>query len=585
MKTAKSKLQCFKALFLLASVISLTSVSLAAEDIWTKKADMPTARYFLGSCAVDGKIYAIGGAPQPHVPLSVVEAYDPPTDTWTRKASMPVAKAGLGTSVVDGKIYAIGGGGGARSTYEYDPATDTWARKADIPTARDFLTTSVVNGKIYAIGGATSTSGPAFRTVEEYDPATDTWARKADLPEPRYLHAASVVDGKIYIITGSWQAYTASRAVYEYDPATDTWERKADAPTVGSWLSASEVDGRIYVIGIGEDVFPKGVEEYDPATDTWTTRRDMPTARAGLSTCELNGKIYAVGGTATTAYNGLATVEEYYPNPPPLVDFNGDGIVDIKDLLRLIESWGQDDALCDIAPLPSGDGIVDVLDLELLMSYWGQSVDDPTLMSHWTLDESEGSVACDSAGVNDALLFGGPVWQPEGGRVGGALMLDGVDNHVFAEYVLNPADGPFSVFAWIQGGAPGQAIISQANGTGGVETWLSIDAVSGCLVTDLVSPPLGRFITQPLGSQTIISDGQWHHVGFVWEGAYRSLYVDGVEVAKDATAQNPLKSATGGLYIGAGKNLEAGTFFSGLIDDVRIYNVALSAEKIEALAQ
>jgi hypothetical protein len=41
----------------------------------------------------------------------------------------------------------------------------------------------------------------------------------------------------------------------------------------------------------------------------------------------------------------------------------------------------------------------------------------------------------------------------------------------------------------------------------------------------------------------------------------------------------------GGLYIGTDKTLEATTFFSGLIDDVRIYNVALTAEEIEALAQ
>jgi hypothetical protein len=37
------------------------------------------------------------------------------------------------------------------------------------------------------------------------------------------------------------------------------------------------------------------------------------------------------------------------------------------------------------------------------------------------------------------------------------------------------------------------------------------------------------------------------------------------------------------LYIGTGKNLEPGSFFSGLIDDVRIYNVALSAEEIEKI--
>ena len=56
-------------------------------------------------------------------------------------------------------------------------------------------------------------------------------------------------------------------------------------------------------------------------------------------------------------------------------DFNGDGTVDIKYLLRIIESWGQDDPAVDIAPPPFGDGIVDAVDLELLMSYWEQPVE------------------------------------------------------------------------------------------------------------------------------------------------------------------------------------------------------------------
>jgi len=47
----------------------------------------------------------------------------------------------------------------------------------------------------------------------------------------------------------------------------------------------------------------------------------------------------------------------------------------------------------------------------------------------------------------------------------------------------------------------------------------------------------------------------------------------------------PLKVSDGGLYIGAEKMLEAGSFFSGLIDDVRIYNRALSTEDIEELAR
>jgi hypothetical protein len=47
------------------------------------------------------------------------------------------------------------------------------------------------------------------------------------------------------------------------------------------------------------------------------------------------------------------------------------------------------------------------------------------------------------------------------------------------------------------------------------------------------------------------------------------MYVDGIEVIRTATS--PILPATGDLQIGAGKNLEAGAFWSGMIDDVRIY--------------
>jgi hypothetical protein len=169
--------------------------------------------------------------------------------------------------------------------------------------------------------------------------------------------------------------------------------------------------------------------------------------------------------------------------------------------------------------------------------------------------------------------------------VAGALQFDGIDDYVSTDFVLNPSLGEFTVFAWVKGGAPGQAIISQLNGTGNGNTWLGLDASDGYLMTGLVSPSAGWVAIKPLVSESGISDGQWHHIGFVWDGSYRILYYDGIQVAKDTAAQNPLKPADGGLHIGAGKTLSAGTFFSGLIDDVRIYDRALSAEEIAALAQ
>ena len=77
-----------------------------------------------------------------------------------------------------------------------------------------------------------------------------------------------------------------------------------------------------------------------------------------------------------------------------------------------------------------------------------------------------------------------------------------------------------------------------------------------------------------LGSEAVITDGNWHRIGFVWDGSCRRLYVDGVLVAEDE--QDNLDISVNGLYFGTDKTMEPGTFFSGLIDDIRIYNRAVN---------
>ncbi len=254
----------------------------------------------------------------------------------------------------------------------------------------------------------------------------------------------------------------------------------------------------------------------------------------------------------------------------PIVDFNGDGIVDGADMCIVVDHWGEYYPLCDIGPTPLGDGVVDVQDLIVLAEHLFEDVNDPTLVAHWALDETEGSIVYDSVAANDAVVIGEPVWQPAGGAVDGALAFDGIDDYVSTPFILDPSDGAFSVFAWLKGGAAGQVIISQTGGA----NWLLADPSEGRLRTSLSRPAGGRSAPQPLISEFVITDGNWHHVGFVWDGSNRMLYVDDVEVARDT--QVGLESSEGGLYIGAGKNLEPGSFFSGLIDDVRIYDRAIT---------
>ena len=249
----------------------------------------------------------------------------------------------------------------------------------------------------------------------------------------------------------------------------------------------------------------------------------------------------------------------------PIVDFNGDEAVDAADMLIFTDNLYTHRTLCDIAPLPLGDGYIDAKDLRVLAEHLDPG--DPSLIAHWPLDETEGDVAYDGAGYSDGIVTGACTWQPAGGCMEGALAFDGT-TAIVADHVLNPSDGPFSVLAWIKGGAPGQVIISQADGA----NWLVIDAVTGTLATELVAPA-GRFTVSPLVSDTILTDDTWHRIAFTWDGALRTLYVDDMVVAADV--QDSLAGCSGDLIIGCGADQSPGSSFYGLIDDVRIYNRAV----------
>jgi hypothetical protein len=240
------------------------------------------------------------------------------------------------------------------------------------------------------------------------------------------------------------------------------------------------------------------------------------------------------------------------------------------------------------APPPFGDGIVDALDLYIAFEHFTQDplpidpVEAFGMEAHWTFDETEGATAHDSAGDHNGILNNNPQWQPSMGWQGGALQFDGMDDFVGVPFVVNPGPRAFSVFAWVKGAAPGQVILSQEGGM----NWLLADQAIGALRTELTAPSTsgrGGIVIGPslVGSEPI-TDGQWHSIGLVWDTTNRTLYVDGHEVARDMIST--IESAGGDLHIGAGANLAADSFFTGLIDDVRIFKRAISTAEISSLA-
>jgi hypothetical protein len=110
-------------------------------------------------------------------------------------------------------------------------------------------------------------------------------------------------------------------------------------------------------------------------------------------------------------------------------------------------------------------------------------------------------------------------------------------------------------------------ILSQLDG----DNWLGTDAANGFLMTELRGS--GRD-SRTLCSETVIADGNWHHIGFAWNGIDRRLYVDNLIVAEDTQA-GELQDSAGGLNIGCNKDITLGTFWTGLVDDIRIYHRAV----------
>lgn len=72
---------------------------------------------------------------------------------------------------------------------------------------------------------------------------------------------------------------------------------------------------------------------------------------------------------ASRGWGGYGKNDIWQVNFIPIVDFNGDGIVDADDVCIMIDNWHTNSTLCDIAPLPLGDGFVDVQDLIVIAKH------------------------------------------------------------------------------------------------------------------------------------------------------------------------------------------------------------------------
>jgi len=206
-----------------------------------------------------------------------------------------------------------------------------------------------------------------------------------------------------------------------------------------------------------------------------------------------------------------------------------------------------------------------------------------SLIALWKLDEPGGNVARDSAGDNNGTLVGDPQWRTDAGKIDGALEFDGDGDYVKinGESDFDITD-QITVSAWIkvsQFDKEWQAVIAKGDSAWRIQRNQTEDSLEfACSGLKIPSgTPWGN-----LYGQRSVNDGQWHHIVGVYDGSKMYLIIDG-DVDSSQPASGRINMNNQPVFIGENSE-QSGRFWNGLIDDVRVYNYALSKEEVAALS-
>ena len=208
----------------------------------------------------------------------------------------------------------------------------------------------------------------------------------------------------------------------------------------------------------------------------------------------------------------------------------------------------------------------------------GTNAADPSLIGWWKLDEGAGTTVADASGRRHNGLFveGTPEWVD--GMYGKALKFDGVNKVEIPDHADFHLEDAVSVALWANPEAvqveDAKFFIKQKSGY--YPYCLQYDGNSQTIYAN-VSSDSAQFNTKP---RLANFPGQWAHLCFTYDGNALILYKDGEEVAR-VDASGKLRQNDLSLTIGGRLNQTSSNNFKGIIDDVRLYNRALTQEEIK----
>ncbi len=201
----------------------------------------------------------------------------------------------------------------------------------------------------------------------------------------------------------------------------------------------------------------------------------------------------------------------------------------------------------------------------------------PGLVGAYALSEGTGLQTADSSGSANGGTLSGATWAAAG-KYGGGLAFDGTNDWVTVPDAasLDLTTG-LTLEAWVRPttNSSWRTVMLKEHGS---------TLAYGLYSAATSSRPMGVVLTggsqQKLSGPTALTLNTWTHLALTYDGAQMRLYVNGTQRASKAVT-GAAPNSTGALRIG-GNNVWKSEWFSGSLDELRVYNRALSAAEVQA---
>jgi prepilin-type N-terminal cleavage/methylation domain-containing protein len=188
-------------------------------------------------------------------------------------------------------------------------------------------------------------------------------------------------------------------------------------------------------------------------------------------------------------------------------------------------------------------------------------------VSEWKFDEGAGTTTADTVGTNSGTLANFNFDLTSGWRSGssclsgGCLQFDGTDDYVLISSSIS-TNPPISVSLWFN-----------TKITAGYYSILNRGNIAKNLMLGVYNGKIVNYnsITHP----TTIQTNAWHHLAYIVDSTTETLYIDGILYSVPTSYT---LNQSGVFYIGT--SIPSSQVFNGFIDEVRIYNAALTASAI-----